>query len=444
MADANRALDRVLGSLVNVLRHPLAACTAFLLVHLWLGNLNLHSSQGPMADVTYVYKFWVEQFVVEGFRVGVDSQWVYPVVAFVPMLLAYAFGPEFYGATWLSMVLVLNLVALGFLTGWGRRRDRVDVAWWWIFFLVTLGPIALGRIDSVSVPLAIIGMLLLASRPRAAAIVLAIATWMKVWPAALLAAVIIASRHRVRVLVTITATSLAIIATALLMGSGANVFSFITQQAGRGLQVEAPVSTVWLWLAASGSKDTFVYYDYDILTYQVDGEGTAAAAALMTPLLGFAVAVVAFLGIRAVRRGASVAQLLPPLALALVTAFIVFNKVGSPQFESWLAVPVIGGLVSALGGGRSFRVPAMLALVIAAMTQVIYPTFYPLLLGLDPMMLALITVRNLLLVALLIWAIVCVVRAGAPAAEPELLHPDIEDADLAEPSTWPLASPLQP
>ena len=444
MADANRALDRVLGSLVSVLRHPLAACTAFLLVHLWLGNLNLHSSQSPMTDVTYVYKFWVEQFVVEGFRVGVDSQWVYPVVAFVPMLLAYAFGPEFYGATWLSMVLVLNLVALGFLTGWGRRRDRVNVAWWWIFFLVALGPIALGRIDSVSVPLAIIGMLLLASRPRAAAIVLAIATWMKVWPAALLAAVIIASRHRVRVLVAITATSLAIIATALLMGSGANVFSFITQQAGRGLQIEAPVSTVWLWLAASGSKDTFVYYDSDILTYQVDGDGTAAAAALMTPLLGFAVAVVSFLGIRAVRRGANVAQLLPPLALALVTAFIVFNKVGSPQFESWLAVPVIVGLMSALGGGRSFRVPASLALVIAAMTQVIYPTFYPLLLGLDPMMLALITARNLLLVALLIWAIVCVVRAGAPAAEPDLLHPDVEHADLAEPSTWPLASPLQP
>ncbi len=359
------------------------------------------------------------------------------------MLLAYAFGPESYGATWLSMVLVLNLVALGFLIGWGRRRDRVVVAWWWILFLVALGPIALGRIDSVSVPLAIVGILLLASRPRAAAIVLAIATWMKVWPAAVLAAVIIASRDRARVFVAITATSLAIIVITLLMGSGANVFSFITQQADRGLQVEAPVSTVWMWLAASGSNGTVVYYDYDILTYQVDGEGTAIAAALMTPLLGVAVALVALLGIRAVRRGASVSHLLPPLSLALVAAFIVFNKVGSPQFESWLAVPVIGGLVSALRGGRSFRVPAMLALVIAAMTQVIYPTFYPLLLSLDPMMLALITARNLLLVALLTWAIVRVIRAGAPADELDFSQPDAGDADGAEPSTRPLASPLQ-
>ena len=440
MADANRALDRVLGLLVSVLRHPLAACAGFLLVHLWLGNINLHSSQGPMADVTYVYKFWVEQFVVEGFRVGIDSQWVYPVLAFVPMLFSYALGPDSYGATWLSMVVVLYLVALGVLTGWGRRRDRVNVAWWWIFFLLALGPIALGRIDSVTVPLAIIGVLLLAARPRAAAIILAIATWMKVWPAALIAAALIVSPQRVRVFVATAATSLAIVAAALLMGSGANVVSFVTQQAGRGLQVEAPVSTVWLWLAASGAEDTVVYYDHDILTYQVDGQGTAAAAALMTPLLGVAVAVVALLGIRAVRRGASVPQLLPPLALALVTAFIVFNKVGSPQFESWLAVPIIGGLVSALQGGRSFRRPAMLALAIAAMTQVIYPTFYPLLLGLDPMMLVLITARNLLLVALLIWAILCVVRSGAPTAAHDVVPPDVDAgaSDRAQLSVWPL------
>lgn len=430
----------MLGFLVSVLRHPLAACAGFLLVHLWLGNINLHSSQGPMADVTYVYKFWVEQFVVEGFRVGIDSQWVYPLLAFVPMLFAYVFGPDSYGATWLSMVLVLNLVALGVLTGWGRRRDRVSVAWWWIFFLLALGPIALGRIDSVTVPLAIIGVLLLASRPRAAAVILAIATWMKVWPAAIIAAVLIVSPQRVRVFIAIAATSLAIVAIALLMGSGANVLSFVTQQAGRGLQVEAPVSTVWLWLAASGAEDTVVYFDYDILTYQVDGQGTAAAAALMTPLLGVAVAVVALLGIRAVRRGASVPKLLPPLALALVTAFIVFNKVGSPQFESWLAVPIIGGLVGALHGGRSFRRPAMLVLAIAAMTQVIYPTFYPLLLGLDPMMLVLITARNLLLVALLAWAIVWVIRAGAPAPTHDSARADADaDAtDRAQPSMWPL------
>ena len=35
----------------------------------------------------------------------------------------------------------------------------------------------------------------------------------------------------------------------------------------------------------------------------------------------------------------------PPLALALVTAFIVFNKVGSPQYLTWIAVPLVAGLV---------------------------------------------------------------------------------------------------
>jgi hypothetical protein len=38
---------------------------------------------------------------------------------------------------------------------------------------------------------------------------------------------------------------------------------------------------------------------------------------------------------------------LPPLVLAITTALILFNKVGSPQFVGWLAVPIVFGLVAA-------------------------------------------------------------------------------------------------
>ena len=404
-------------------RNPFLLWAAFIVAHLWLGLVNLYCRCYPMGDVTAVYKFWVDQAVVNHFYVGIDSQWVYPIVALVPMLLAFAFGSTFYASTWLSMVMVLNCIAFGVLTGWGRRHDRTAIAWWWVAFLFLLGPIALGRIDSVTVPLAMVGVLLLARHPRAAALILTIATWIKVWPAALLAAIIISVRARLRVVTVALVTSLAVIATVFALGGGAYVFSFISQQTGRGLQIESPISTAWLWMTAAGVPGTRVYYDVPILTFQVDGPGASVAAAIMTPLLAIAVLAVCALGVLAVRRGATTTQLLPSLALAFVTAFIVFNKVGSPQFESWLAVPVVLGLVTWHEGGRSFRTPAILVLVIAAITQAIYPFLYDYLLTVNPVMLIALTARNLLLVVLLGWAVAAVVQLVRDSPRVELDEP---------------------
>lgn len=412
------------------MRSSFVLWAAFVLAHLWLGLLNLDPRFNAMGDVTSVYRFWVDQFVVNRFLVGIDSQWVYPILAFVPMLVALAFGGTLYGSTWLSMVMVLNVVAFGVLTGWGRRRDHNAAAWWWVVFLFAIGPIALGRIDSVTVPIALVGVLLLGTRPRVAAFVLTIGAWIKVWPAAIVAAVVVASKQRFPLAVTAVVTSLVIISIALLFGSGSNVLSFVTQQTGRGLQVESPVSTIWMWMAATGVPGATVYYDTGILTFQVDGPGAGIASALMTPLLAVVALAICGLGVLAVRRGATTTELLPPLSLALVTAFIVVNKVGSPQFESWLVVPVVLGLVTALRGGMPFRVPAGLALVIAALTQVIYPYLYGQLLALDPLMLVALSARNLLLVVLLGWAVLAIARTGRRGDEPHI--------HAARPTSWPL------
>ncbi|MCU1409515.1 MAG: hypothetical protein JWR04_222 [Rhodoglobus sp.] len=428
-----------LGVLLAVVRSPATVWAAFVLVHLWLGLLNLYAPGLPLGDVTIVYKFWMDQATGADFWVGIDSVWVYPVVALVPMFAATLFGPDQYGSTWLTMVMLLDAVAFGFVTGWGRARERTAVAWWWVGFLLLLGPIALGRIDSVTVPLALVGVTLLATRPRAAAVILAIATWVKVWPAALVGAALIALKDRWRILAAVLVVSAVIVVAAVALGSGLNVFSFVTQQTGRGVQVESPVATLWLWQALAGVPGARVYYDNEILTYQVQGPGIEVAAALMTPLLGLVVVVVALLGIRANRAGASAGDLLPPLALALVTTLIAVNKVGSPQFIGWLAVPVVLGLAtSAAGHGRSFRFPATLALVIAALTQLLYPYLYLELLYLNPLLLAVLTVRNILEFVLLGWAVLAVVRAPLqPGA-------DDEPGENWLPSVWPLADRSEP
>ncbi|MEP6480923.1 MAG: glycosyltransferase 87 family protein [Rhodoglobus sp.] len=417
--------------LFAIVRSPITVWAAFVLVHLWLGLLNLYAPGLPFGDVTYVYKFWTDQALVAHFWVGIDSVWVYPIVALVPMLGAAVFGPDQYGSTWLSMVMLLNAVAFGFLTGWGRSRERVGVAWWWIGFLVLLGPIALGRIDSVSVPLALVGVILVARRPKVAALLITLATWIKVWPAALLLAAIIALKDRWRIATTAIASSIAIVAVAVALGSGSNVFSFITQQTGRGLQPESPVGSFFVWEALAGLPGAGIYYDQSILSYGVRGPGDVVAIALTTPLLALAVFAIAFLGIRAQRAGAVSGDLFPPLALALTTAFLAFNKVGSPQYIAWLAVPIVLGIVTRVAGhGRSFRTPAILGLVIAALTQVIYPYLYDWLLALNPLLVSALTVRNVLEFVLLGWAVHAVIRS--PLA-------DVATSD--EPgslSVWPL------
>lgn len=429
MTDDQRARSAAL----SIVRSPITVWAAFVAVHLWLGLANLYAPGLPLGDVTLVYKFWIDQATVAQFWVGIDTVWVYPIVALVPMLLAAAFGPDQYASTWLTMVMLLNAVAFGFVTGWGRSRERIGVAWWWVAFLLVLGPIALGRIDSITIPLAIVGVLLIASRPAAAAAVLTIATWIKVWPAALVAAALIALRDRVRILVVGAVVSAWIVVVALALGSGSNVFSFVTQQTGRGLQIEAPISTPWMWQAMAGVPGSYIYYDQSILTFQMHGEGVGVASAIMTPLLLLAVVAVALLGVRATRRGVPAGDLFPALALALVTTFIAFNKVGSPQFIGWLAVPVILGLAtSAAGHGRPFRTPAIMVLAIAALTQFIYPYLYAWLLAASPVLVFALTARNILLFVLLGWAIHAVVTAPVPRDDDP-----VEEVWL--PSVWPLA-----
>lgn len=433
---------RIPGPLRLLTQSPLVLWAAFILAHLWLGALNLYGPGMPFGDVTLVYKFWVDQALESNYWVGIDGSWVYPIVALVPMLLSRIFGSEHFASTWLGLVLLLDIVAFGVLTSWGRSRRNTAVAWWWVAFLLILGPIALGRIDSITVPLAIVAVLLLATRPRAAVVILTVATWIKVWPAALLAAILISVRARRQVVVAAAITSLGIVAVALSFGAGANVFSFVTQQSARGLQVEAPISTVWLWREFAGAANTFVYYDRDLLTWQVRGPGVTAASTLMNPLMILVVVAITLLAILAVRNRASVPDLLPPLSLAYVVALIAINKVGSPQYITWLAVPVIFGLATnAVGRGRSFRTPASLVLVIAALTQLIYPYFYSDVLGLNPVMLVVLSARNLLYFALLGWAIASLWRSShaGVSEEYEDRSGEVLRAEGRLPAQWPFA-----
>jgi hypothetical protein len=421
---------------VAVPQSRIALWLAFTATHIWLSWLNINAPGFPLGDVVLQYQLWSKEANFSTFYVGIDSPWVYPIIALVPMVLVGAVGYQNYADAWLFFVFILDAVAFFAMVGWrrGPGTRSTTIGWWWIAFLLLLGPIAMGRIDSITIPICIVAVLFVAARPRLAAVLLTVATWIKVWPAAVIGAILIASKQRIRVLVSAAVASILVIAAALALGSGANVFSFITQQTGRGLQVEAPVSSIWMWMSFAHVPGAFVFYNQGILTYEVTGPGSVVAASVMSPILAVAILAVAALGILAVRRGAPVTELLAPLSLALITAFIAFDKVGSPQYMTWLAVPVILGLATnAMGHGRSFRTPAALVLAIAALTQAIYPYVYTSLLELDPLLLVILTARNILLFVLLAWSVALLWQLSRKS----LVHERLADADPWLPSVWP-------
>lgn len=380
-------------------------------VLLWIGFVTVHgvlvwlcfaSNGWPLGDVEGVYLGWAADAAAGTDVVGITTGFVYPLLALLPILTALAFGPGLYSVTWLGLVTLLNAGAFALLLGRGRSRRALLSAAWWLLFLLLLGPVALARIDAVAVPMAIVALLLVRTRPVWATVLLALATWVKIWPVALIGALFVVSRRRWRVAAAAAGTSLSILIAALALGSGPNVVSFVGEQTNRGIQIEAPVAAGWMWQAARRVPGTYLYYDQQILTFQIIGPGTNAAIAVMTALLVLCVAAVLALAGFRLRSGADPVRLFPPLVLALVLTLIVVNKVGSPQFSAWLAAPVILGL---LVHGRAWRFPAVLVLVIAGLTQLVYPHLYDLLLVADPAMVLVLTVRNTLEVVLLGWAV---------------------------------------
>lgn len=392
--------------------HPVAALwLGFAVVHLVLVLLCLFAPGLPIGDVSIVYKEWMRQAVAGEGIVGIDSVWVYPILAWVPIAAAWMFGSGLYDITWLALTVLANGLAFGLLIGW-RRGLRARAAWWWLAFLLLLGPIALGRIDAFTVPLVIVALVWVAQRPIAAAVLLTIATWIKVWPAAVLAAALILLTSRRRMLQVAVVGSVTIVLIALTLGSGDRIFSFFSDQTSRGLQVEAPVSTIWVWLAMLGVPGATVYYDRPLNTFEVTGAWTEAVASAMNPLLAVAVLAIVLLGIRALRSGADAGRLLPLLSLAFALALIGFNKVGSPQYVVWLAAPVVAGLVVS---GRDFARPALLVWGIGALTQLVYPYLYIDLLSLNPLMVLVLSARNVLYFVALGWVLREVVRLARPA-----------------------------
>ena len=396
-------------------------------VHALLNMLGNTLERDAIGDVVNVYAPWADSIHPHTKWLGVAAPWVYPFVAWVPILIAHWLLPFDYLKSWVVMATLLNLIAVGQLVAWGRRPAAFKAAWFYLLFLALLGPVAITRLDGISASLAILGIAgivtVAATADRAAGIAarasgsfsisivwFTLAAWLKVWPLALVLAVLQKGRNFREQLFVIGATCAGILGVGVLLGGDANLFSFITMQSDRGLQVESPVAGIWVFLAFFRLNNALIYFDEPLMTYQVSGDGAKLVASLMTLALAVAISITAWLIFKALRAGADTYRLIALASLTATLDLIVFNKVGSPQYQLWLAAPVMLGLALGL---KNWRKPTVAVLSLGLLTQLVYPIFYvDLVSGLAPGAVLILGLRNLLLIALLVWANVQLGKLG--------------------------------
>lgn len=385
---------------------------AFLVAQLALCLVALSGAGASLGDVTFAYRNWAMQALGAGPVPGFQEPWVYPALALLPLLGAVLLGGTGTGLTtaWLVLVVAASALAFGLLLGRGRSVRRRRAAYGWILLALALGPITVGRVDAFALVLALSGALLLAARPRTAGALLTLGAWVKVWPGLLWAAGTLAARRPRALIASALIVCAAVAAAVGISGGGLDtLLGFLGAQDARALQIEAPAATPFIWAALLGNEHA-VHFNAEIITYEVSGPGTLLVAALTTPALVLLGSVVLLLGVRARARGARLFALMVPMSTAFIATAIALNRVVSPQFLSWLIVPA----VLALAWGRPHARP--LALGIAALgllTQAIYPFGYRALLALDPVLVTILSVRNLGLLVLLAASIVMLARTGA-------------------------------
>lgn len=398
---------------------PRGLLAGFLAVHLgYLAYFSIFVFQGQAFSDTTIYRDWA----AAGFPQDVQpSPWVYPIGGLLPIWISGLAGPGPFLILWVVLTSVLNGVAIGVLSGWGSKREGVRAAWWWLVFIAIMGLLGFARVDGVTAPIVLLGLSLGVASPFAASAILAFATWMKVWPAAALLPLFAVVRDRWKVVAGAAVITAAVAAVAGTLGVFHHLLDFLTTQGSRGMQLEATFTTPWLWMSVLGLGGARMYMNTEINSMQVDGPGSSVASALMQPLfvvVAMAIAATIFWALHeGKKRGhEDRSELLLAGALAMVSAFIVFNKVGSPQFMLWLGPVVALGIAQ---DRAAWRVPARLLLGIALATYVIYPLFYDALSHNNPIMAFVLTVRNVLLVVLFVWSAIRLVRLGrrgAPAA----------------------------
>ena len=305
----------------------------------------------------------------------------YPTPVVWILLLPYgATGGSRVGYLVAFMIFMLLLDAaftIALYRSAGRRHGwAVD---FWLLFVFLIGALSYLRFDMLPAVLAGGALLAARRRPWVTGALTGLGAAIKLWPALLIPAFLSYRRDRKPAGLAFLGVGVGLALISLLIGGWSRLFSPLTWQSDRGLQIESiwatPLMVARAIRPAAWTVDISKYQAYEIV-----GPGVPAwlVVSNVATVLGLVFLVLLF--VRAFRAGGSTPVAVGFLVVATVAIMIMTNKTLSPQYLLWLGGPAAALLMlrakASADESRAIGRVAVQLLVLALLNHLVYPLLY--------------------------------------------------------------------
>ncbi|MEW2633488.1 glycosyltransferase family 87 protein [Streptomyces sp. NPDC048389] len=373
-------------TVASVARHPVAVWVVTRAV-LLLFVLGFFTLPGPdvTTDVSVIYQGWHEILRTGTYPLD-DVTWQYPPGAALAILAPGLLPGLGYTSAFFLLVLLCDLLVLVMLLRTDRSRAARRGAWVWVAGVPLLGPTVYARYDLMVTAVAVGALLAGVHRPRVMGALAGVGALLKVWPLLVLLGTPGGRATRRSWSAAAVTVSAALVTAAAVPGA----LAFLAFQRDRGTEIEslgALVFHVWRHFGWQGQ----VLLNYGSVEFL--GPYVPLVSALA---LALSVAALGWLAVWRVRAREFTAATPCDAAFAAVLLFTTTSRVISPQYMVWLV-----GLAAVCLVHRSSRMlrPALLVLAATAVTFLEFPVWFSHVVASDLPGIALLVVRNGLLVA---------------------------------------------
>lgn len=308
-----------------------------------------------------------------------------------------------------GLAILADLVVVVAL--WRSPAAGPVAAAYWALAVPLLGPVAYARLDIVVVAVVVLAWVLAPRRPLVAGVLLAVATGLGIWPlVVLLPLLAIVGRGGWRRTVSgYAVTGVVLVGISVVTGGGGRMVSPVTRALAKGLGLESvPGLPILVDIAVNPGRHAASLVAGEM---QVRGPWTEALLLGSQALVVVPVLVVAGLGIVVLRRRTGADRVVAAALCAAAGLLSLLATAHSLRPEALLwAVPFL-----AVVAARRPGIGPWWAVLVLLLTQIEYPYLFVNLAfatapSFDPVA-AVIVLRNVGLVAVLVWSLLAAVRA---------------------------------
>ncbi|MCX5396542.1 glycosyltransferase family 87 protein [Streptomyces sp. NBC_00102] len=389
---------------------------------LWVLKVVAAPGLDVTVDVSVIYRGWYEVLRTGVFPAG-DVAWQYPPAAALPVLSPGLLPFLEYTTAFFVLVLVTDALVLALLLRAGSRPGaRRAGAWVWVAGVPLLGPTVYARYDLMVTAVAVAALLAGVRRPRVLGALAAFGALLKVWPVLVLLGT--APGRVTRRAWSAAAVTAGVLAAGFWLAMP-GAFAFLAYQRDRGTEIES-LGGLALHLARQAGWPGRIELRYGSMEFLGPGLGPVSSLALWLGVAGFG-----WLVVWRLRARTFTAHTAADAAFTAVLLFTTVSRVISPQYLVWLVG--LGAVCLVLPGSRMGR-PVRLVLAACPVTFLEFPLGFVHVVASDATGVALLLVRNGLLVAATVIAATRLWRAARPVAPEAVVAKPLARTSVPQPS----------